>query len=77
VGLWLAKCTNILAEAGQPQPHLLSPLMTPLNEEKDVSEKTENEMEIIGNRIGNGIVCGFLYSPLEEKCGTLRSVLFD
>jgi len=53
---------NILAAASQPQPHLLSPLISPLNEEQGMSGTAEQEMENIGNRIGNGILRGFVYS---------------
>jgi len=62
---------NILAAASQPQPHLLSPLISPLNEEQGMSGTAEQEMENIGNRIGNGIVFGFLYSPFEGNTESL------
>jgi len=71
-GVVAGKMHNILAAASQPQPHLLSPLIPPLNEEKTTSGTAEQEMENIGNRIGNGIVSGFLHFPAWEEYGTLR-----
>lgn len=67
------KMNTILAAAASHYPTDLPPLYTSSERgEKAYLDRYEN----IGNRIGNGFVCGFIYSPSENSMDSKRDTAF-